>query len=394
MPSMFIGGAERSLLGLLDALDKDRFKVSLFLFRHEGEFMPLIPDTVNLLPSIPAYDALDRPIRDLLRKGRWIYGAMRIFAKLALTLRCRMAHQNASAFNTMFYIGKYLLPFLPRIQGEYDLAINFIGSSDILINRISANVKMGWVHTDYSKYNDFKALDDKMWRRWGAIDHIVNVSEDCTHVFRECFPFLSEKCITIENILSTNLIRRNALELDVSQDMPAESGVSRLCSVGRFCYAKNFDAIPAMVQLLNKQGCRVKWYLIGGGPDETLVREKIKENHVEGQVILLWEKINPYPYMKACDIYVQPSRYEGKAVTVREAQILGKPVLITDFPTAKSQLEDGVDGMICPLSIDGVVDGIRKLVDNKELREKLATTAAARDYSNREEVEKIYHMID
>jgi glycosyltransferase involved in cell wall biosynthesis len=132
--------------------------------------------------------------------------------------------------------------------------------------------------------------------------------------------------------------------------------------------------------------------LIGFGGDESLIRANISEAGLEDQVIILGKKINPYPYMKACDIYVQPSRYEGKAVTVREAQILGKPVLITNFPTAKSQLEDGVDGMICPLSIDGVVDGIKTLIYDKELREKLVSTAAARNYSNRTEIKKIYSL--
>ena len=51
--------------------------------------------------------------------------------------------------------------------------------------------------------------------------------------------------------------------------------------------------------------------------------------------------------MKACDLYVQPSRYEGKAVTVTEAKILAKPILITNYSTAESQIEDGIDGVIC-----------------------------------------------
>jgi glycosyltransferase involved in cell wall biosynthesis len=176
--------------------------------------------------------------------------------------------------------------------------------------------------------------------------------------------------------------------------MPAVSGEIRICSVGRFCYAKNFDGIPEAVKRLNELGIRVRWYLIGFGGGESLIRERIKESDVERQVIILGKKTNPYPYMKACEIYVQPSRFEGKAVTVREAQILGKPVLITNFPTAKSQLEDGVDGMICPLSTDGVAEGVRMLFDDKELREKLAAIASERDYSNRDEVEKIYQMIN
>ncbi|MBJ7988197.1 glycosyltransferase, partial [Bacillus cereus] len=81
------------------------------------------------------------------------------------------------------------------------------------------------------------------------------------------------------------------------------------------------------------------------------------------------------------------SRYEGKAVTVREAQILGKPVLITNFPTAKSQLEDGVDGCICPTGIDGIIGGIKKLIDDVDFRNKIVNNASQRNYGNEAEVE-------
>lgn len=389
MPSMFIGGAERSLIGLLEALDASRFETDLFLYRHEGEFLGLIPGHVRLLPRDSRYAALDTPIRTLLRTGRWRLGVLRILAKLALAARSRLAGRPASAFHDMYYIGKVLLPFLPRIDGTYDLAINFLGSNDILLRRVEARVRMGWVHTDYSRYHQPGRHDSAMWERWGRVDYIVNVSEEASRIFQECLPFLAPKCIAIENILSPDTVRRQAGEFEVSDEMPPVPGELRICSVGRFCTAKNFDAIPDIVRRLQEEGCRVRWYLIGHGPDEALVRHRIREAGVEGRVLLLGGKANPYPYMKACDLYVQPSRFEGKAVTVREAQILGKPVLITRFPSAGSQLEDGVDGLITPMDVEGVVAGIRRLATDPVLREGLAAAAARRDYSNRAEVEKL-----
>ncbi len=98
--------------------------------------------------------------------------------------------------------------------------------------------------------------------------------------------------------------------------------------------------------------------------------------------------------MKTADIYVQPSRYEGKAVTVREAQTLGKPVLITNFPTAKSQVKDGFDGVITPLGVDGVVQGVRRLIDDSALRETLADNTRKTDYGNSNEIEKLYSLFE
>ena len=137
----------------------------------------------------------------------------------------------------------------------------------------------------------------------------------------------------------------------------------------------------------------IKWYIIGYGEDEILYKELIKKYNLEQNFILLGKKINPYPYMKKCDLYVQPSRYEGKAVTVGEARILGRPVLITNYPTAKSQLNNGFDGYITDMSVDGIVKGIEKLYNDNELRFRLEKNCMDTDYSNGHELKKLYEII-
>ena len=98
--------------------------------------------------------------------------------------------------------------------------------------------------------------------------------------------------------------------------------------------------------------------------------------------------------MKKCDLYAQPSRYEGKAVTVTEAQILGKPIMLTNYATANSQVRNGIDGYITELSIDGIADGIEKLYKDKKLRNLLADNCKDTNYSNSCELDKLYSLID
>ena len=112
------------------------------------------------------------------------------------------------------------------------------------------------------------------------------------------------------------------------------------------------------------------------------------------RVILLGKKENPYPYIKACDIYVQPSRYEGKSVTVREAQMLGKPVIITNYKTSSSQLEDGVDGIIVSMDNDRCAEEVAKVIRNQNIQEKIVKNVGKKDYSNSNEVYKLYALID
>ena len=144
---------------------------------------------------------------------------------------------------------------------------------------------------------------------------------------------------------------------------------------------------------MRKLGLDVTWYLIGFGGDEALIRNKIKESTMQDYVKILGKKENPYPYIKACDVYVQPSRYEGKCVTVREAQMLGKPVVITNYETAKSQLEDEVDGMVVPLDNEKCAEAIANIIKNKELREYIINNTYRKDYSNKEEIQKLYVLI-
>ena len=169
-----------------------------------------------------------------------------------------------------------------------------------------------------------------------------------------------------------------------------QNGVINLLSVGRFCTAKNYDNLPFICKHLVEMGVDVRWYIIGFGGDEPLIRAKIAEAGMEKHVIILGKRSNPYPYIKACDIYVQPSRYEGKSVTVREAQMLCKPVVVTNYPTASSQIENGVDGVIVPMDNRACAEGIKALIDNKELQERIVAHLRSHDYGNETEVEKIY----
>jgi glycosyltransferase involved in cell wall biosynthesis len=133
-------------------------------------------------------------------------------------------------------------------------------------------------------------------------------------------------------------------------------------------------------------GLNVKWYIIGYGGDEDKIRKQITAAGMEEHVILMGKKDNPYPYIKNCDLYVQPSRYEGKCVTVREAQMLGKPVVITRYATSASQLEEDVDGVIVPMDNEGCAQGIAALLQNPEKMANLSAVCLSRDYSSRDEV--------
>ena len=386
---MNIGGAERSLIGMLENFDYEKYEVDLFLYRHEGEFMKFIPKDVNLLPTVKQYTTFERPIKDIIKEGHILLGMARLLAKVKSNVNVKLFKREWSTYKYMQYIWNYSIKFLPKIDKNYDLAIGFLGPYDFIIDKVKANIKMGWIHSDYktAMKSDIR-LDEKMWNE---LDYIVNVSEDCEKSFLQVFPQYKSKCIVLENILSTEFIKNESKE-EISNQISDDTEIN-ICTVGRFCEAKGFDlAIEACRKLIDK-GIDVKWYVIGYGDEENKIKNLITKFNLEERFILLGKKINPYPYIQKCDIYCQPSRYEGKSVTVREAQILCKPVVITRYPTANSQVEHNIDGYITDLSVNGIVNGIERVYKDLELREFIVKNCSKRDYSNYKELNKIYDIL-
>lgn len=388
---MEIGGAERALIGLLDAIDLQRFHVDLFLLRHNGPFLKLIPDGIQLLAENNKYADLGVPIRQVIKKKDYFVAFGRLVGKIKAKRYIQDHHLSNMNSVEIHYSFKYTLKYLPDISDEeYDLALGFTIPYYLVDKKVKAKNKAVWIHTDYSKLDGDRSEELKVW---SAYPHIVSISESVTNAFLTVYPTLKDKIVLIPNIISESLIRSQADAFEVSNEMPDEKDTIKLLSVGRFTHAKNFDNVPDICTKLIRLGANVKWYLIGYGNEEILIREKIHEAGMENRVILLGKKDNPIPYLKACDIYVQPSRFEGKAVTVQEAQILHKPVVITNFDTARSQLQDGFDGVIVPLDNEGCAKGLFQLINDKDMQINLIHNCKNTKYSNEKAVERVYALL-
>ena len=387
MHYMEIGGAETALVGLLNALDPARVDVDLFLYDHRGEMMQFIPEWVNLLPQIPKYSVLERPIVELVKRGFWGIAAARMSAKLIGKLT------NVPSFSMDVFTSLFTNKLLPTIcpQKKYDLAISFLTPHTYVKNKVVAKKKIAWIHTDYTIYPIAKNVERPIWCSY---NYIASISNDVTRTFLQVFPTLAPKIMEIENILSPAFVRKRAELEDTDKEFRQTDKIS-LLSIGRYSEQKNYDNVPDICKrLINKTKLNIKWYIIGYGGDEALIRQKIKEAGMEEHVILLGKRSNPYPYIKACDIYVQPSRYEGKSVTVREAQMLCKPVVVTNYPTAPSQIRSGIDGVIVPMDNEGCAHGLAEVICDKSLQERIIAHLKTHDYGNESEVDKIYELIE
>lgn len=426
---MHLGGAEISLIGLLQTLDPEKVDIDLFVYSHEGELMKLIPEYVNVLPEIKSYSMFERPMVELLKKGHWGVLATRLIARYQTNYSWRMPiGLNKRNIDGDAYIGKWVSKVVPNVNPsvEYDLAISFLTPHNFVRDHVRARKKICWIHTDYTRIDINAELELPVW---DSFDQVISISPDVTASFLKVFPTLASKIVVMENILSSAFVRNRAEEFEVNWDTETKLAESlgggktlrilsigrfseqknfdnlpsicstmieemkKLLSIGRFCEAKNYDNVPDITGRIIESGCDIKWYIIGFGGDEALIRKKIAEAGMQDHVIILGKKENPYPYIKACDIYVQPSRYEGKSVTVREAQMLCKPVVVTNYPTASSQIQDGVDGVIVPMDNEGCAKGLADFILDAEKQNKIIDYLKTHDYGNVDEVNKLYDVL-
>lgn len=385
---MEVGGVERSLISMLENFDYNNNDVDLMLYRHQGDFMKLLPKKQNLLPEVDEYTSFRKSISQLLKKGSIKLAVARLKAKFKANKIAVKNNILDSGYIQMQFMWKYSMNHLPSLDNEYDVAISYLWPHYFVAEKVKAKKKIAWIHTDYSTIDTDIEEDLRIWNKF---DYIIAVSDQCRNSFLKKYPTLSNKTKVIENITAVDFIKGMA---DEEVNERYDSKYLNIVSVARLSHAKGIDnAVRALKILHNKGFTNIKWYVVGYGGDEQIIRELIKENSLDDSFILLGKKINPYPYIKACDLYVQPSRYEGKAVTVTEAQILEKPVMITNYPTAKSQVKNNIDGYICELSVEGIVSGIENLYKDKELREKLSKNCRNTDYKNSVELEKLYKLI-
>ena len=383
---MGIGGVERSLISMLQNFDYDNYKVDLMLYRHQGEFMKFLYDKVNLLDEIDGYNSFGVPISNLIKDKKIMLATSRIVAKGIAKVK-KMLHRIEDISYYQDQITKILSqPYLDKIEDEYDIAISYVWPHYFIANKVKAKKKIAWIHTDYSTIDINRKLDLKMWSKF---DYIISISEDCIKIY----PELEDKIILMENITSPKFIKEMSDEN--VEDLIQNEEIFNLVTVGRLSHAKGIDNAVKALNILNEKGINnIRWYIVGYGPEESNIRQLIEAYNLKEKFILLGKKLNPYPYIKNCDLYVQPSRYEGKAVTITEAQILEKPILLTNYPTANSQVTNGIDGMITELSIEGIANGIEKLLNDEELREKLSQYNRNKDYGNSYELKKLYKLFD
>lgn len=386
IPSLKSGGAEKSLITLLSLFDYEKYEVDLLSFRREGLFFDKIPAEVNVIKGTEDYEAFDgdakKAIKYFIKKGKLFSVIDRI--------KYIKSFNEADASLREKKKWSLLKKQLPELNRKYDCAVGYLegNASYFVADNVVADKKICYVHNDFKKLG----LDVNQNRNlFEKCDKVVTVSQVCLDSLIDEFPDFQEKFIVVENITSPRIIKNYSLE---NTPYKKDENTVVLNTVGRLASQKAIDLAVKACAELKRRGKNIKWYHIGTGELKEEIETLMRELGVETDFILLGERSNPYPYIAGCDIYVQPSRYEGKSIAIDEAKCLLKPIVTTNFTTVKDQITDGVNGLVCEMNEMDIADKLEKLIDNADLRQKLSENLAKENLGNEEELEKFYGLIN
>lgn len=385
MDNFPLGGIAKSLLSLLNEIES-KYDIDLLLMEQEGLFIPMIPKSVNLLP-----ERIEREFRNphpkyvfknfkTLKFGRFIkwcgYSLSCCFARLTGGL-----YKHVQTMDV--YLGKHSKP----LDTHYDCAIAYAGGRCIyyLAENVNADIKIGYVHSDYlnNEVDFMLKKTDKIY--YPKMDYLVTISNKCLQSLKTAFPEIKEKFVVIENICSCKMIDKMALSGESFND---DFKGFRIISLVRFdIYTKGLDFAIEASKILKSKNKDFRWYLLGSGYQESKLRKMIEESGLEKEFIILGAKTNPYAYLKDSDIYVQPSRVEGKSVSLDEAKALKKPIVVTNFSSVKDQFTDEKTALIAEMNAESVAQKILRLMEDENLRKTLSYNLSLEKVGNEEQAE-------
>lgn len=387
MESLGIGGAEKSLVTLLSQFDYSKYEVDLFLFSPTGEFIDLLPSEVNLLETSEDFQKYiaspKNSITYLLKNKKWKLFLLKVIELIILSFHRFILKKE--------YIGwRYIRQSIEKFPKEYDAAIGFLEKKSIYftVDKVISKKKIGWIHTDYEKIDYNYKLD---YKYFGKLNHIITVSDHCKDVMVSKFPQYKNKFKIIENIISPKFIK-NLSNQSIS-DINNVEGYLIICTVCRLTTPKGIDIAISCCQELVKRGLIFKWIVVGDGEDRVKLQQNIEEKNLNNFIELIGSRSNPYPYINLCDIYVQPSRWEGFGITIAEAKVLEKPIIANAIPEFMEQLEHEKTGLLYK-SFDEMIYYLENLLLNADLRKMLSQELRNLDLNNRNEILKLEKLLE
>lgn len=383
--SLNSGGAEKSLVNLLNEIDYSNYQVELQIFSKKNFLLDLVPKEVNIL-SLPQYfEMCEKTLKQLVlnKSFKGIY--YRLKASICMRIR------NKEKRHILQIQWNAIRPYIKKNTKTYDVAIAYGQGMPTyyVMEKTKANKKIAWVNCLYSNTRYNKKEDQVYYKQYDAI---TVVSEESKADYLTVFPGMKDKINVIYDFISPKSVWKLADEAFEWKD--GFDGV-RVTSILRMEWVKGPDLVVECCKKLKEKNIAFKWYLIGAGGSllNSIVTE-IENYGLQENLILLGPQLNPFKYVKNSDIYVQSSRIEGYCMALAEAKMLDVGIVSTNFLLVKEHIQDGINGSICEMNAEDMFEKVQYMIKNKEFRIRTIDNRKRMFKDYQKEFEKFVELIN
>lgn len=343
------GGAERSMLSVIDALDRTRFDPVLILFEQRLEHEPPAGVALRVLPR-----------RGLFAPGR-LLSRVRHLARLIRRERLDLI--------VSFLIGPNIVATAAAGRAGVPVVVGERSAPRIVLSRENRQLSKRWI---------WSCLVRWIYPRASAI--LAN-TEGAKHELTAFLRVPPERVMVVPNAVDVDRIQRLAQE---PLDEPRLTGNGPiLVHVGRFTHAKNHDMLlQAFAEIRAQRPATL--VLVGGGEDEARVKALCRGLGLDEDVVFVGFTRNPYKYLARATVSVLTSRFEGLPNALLEAMALGIPIVSTACPFGPIELlGDGRCGELTPVGdAAAFARAVSRLLDDPTRRRAFgdAGRTRARDF--------------
>lgn len=378
--NMQTGGVSKSMVSLMNVIDRRRYDVSLMIVSPTGAFMELLPDDLRIL-SNPKWSALTGRLDGLL----YLVKSGSLFLAIGHCIRLVV-----SALGHKALAARMIAAMMPPLDEEFDTVVDFNGQQQLyyMIDKLKSRKKITFFHNDYKKWPYYFSADKRYYPK---VDYIFSVSEQCVNSLKEIFPKVSQKIFLMENISSMSVIAQMA-EATINQNEILTDKPS-IITIGHVCDRKGSHWAIEAASILKRRGVIFRWYFLGAN-DDPRFSQLSKELDVDDFVKFIGIKVNPYPFIKNATIVAHTAQFEGRSIALDEAKLLCKPIVVTNFSTVNDQFTDRHNGSICRMNPASIADAVEELLTDASLRQRYVSNLLAERHDNSSEIEKLYRIFD
>lgn len=364
--AMAIGGIERSLINLLNRVDFTKISVDFYILTTSDTMLNELNPNVNVIFRINQFE------KALTKLAASSSGVIATICSFALKVQRGLVRW----ISAMPHVGKYVLgtPITKKYDAVFALSQGIV--QFFALENLTSRKKYAFYHNGNIEFFN------KHLNCFLRFEGIILVSNELMELIASHHPNLVGKLHVMHNIVPQDEIRSLSLADTVHNECQNERRI--LVSCGRLNFEKGFDMAVDAARILNENALLdFDWYIIGDGKERNSLNRKIREHSLQDRVFLIGWKMNPYPYMRACHLYIQPSRIESFGISMVEAQVLGKIVVATETLGAKEVISDRVTGVLCNISASSIAEKIEDIMRDKQHYNDIQANVARIDFEKR-----------